>query len=235
MYLITGEGLGAPDCVSEFLDKVRNNHYDYKKLLLLARVHPFPGVAASIGSYPVTKDNKLIDCVVQAGSDYGQVIAQLRQISDDNLNDEIKAEDQLWARVTKALEKVVDQPIVRAFLLKPEQLRLLLHGLYPLLLDPKKPVAPDDVQVFRKIGMNFASMNFAKRFPEFQDIRKSEAADAHFVNLGYRLTLKAISDPAFRSVVRRERERRKRSERAEERQIQQQIRYLRRMHVIPGL
>ncbi len=239
MYIITGEGLGAPDCLSEFLVKVRGRPDNYKKLLLLAWLHPYPtnsdyiiqyqtGVQYQTGQVGFTH---LSDCVLSTGSSLFKAIEELRPVSLANLKNEIDAEEQLWARVVEAIKKV-DRSKAKKFLLEPEQLVLL----EPALLDPRKLDSPallevSDVRKLQKIGMNFA-----RRFlREFRDIRNSNAAEAHFVKLGRSLSLHAISlqgDPAFKKVVERERERRKR---AEERQIQQQIRYLRRMHVIPGL
>jgi hypothetical protein len=237
MYIITGEGLGQPPpCsveLSQFLEKVRGSPSDYKKLLLLARFHPFPGVATSIGGYQATGAFNLIDCATNAGVSIDKVIAQLRKISDANLKfqpwkKEINAENQLWARVREALKKV-NPSKVKAFLLKPEQLALL----EPALLYPRKMSHPNpqDVLNFEDIGAKFSG-SFGK---EFLDISQSDAFEAHYVKLGHLLTSYAIGDPAVKQAVRLERERRRRAERAEERQIQQQIRYLRRMHVIPGL
>jgi len=239
MYIITGEGLGqAPDCLSEFLAKVRGRPDNYKKLLLLARLHPYPtnsdyiiqyrtGIQYQTGQVSFTH---LIDCVVSTGSSLDKAIEELRPISLANLKNEIDAEEQLWARVVEAIKKV-DRSKAKKFLIEPEQLVLL----EPALLDPRKLdnirfLEVSDVRKLQKIGETFA-----RRFlREFRDIRNSNAAEAHFVKLGRTLTGHAISlqgDPAFKKVVEREREKRRS---AEERQIQQNLRYFQK-HPIPGL
>ena len=239
MYIITGEGLGqAPDCLSEFLAKVRGRPDNYKKLLLLARLHPYPtnsdyiiqyrtGIQYQTGQVSFTH---LIDCVVSTGSSLDKAIEELRPISLANLKNEIDAEEQLWARVVEAIKKV-DRSKAKKFLIEPEQLVLL----EPALLDPRKLdnirfLEVSDVRKLQKIGETFA-----RRFlREFRDIRNSNAAEAHFVKLGRSLTRDAISlqgDPAFKKVVEQEREKRRR---AEERQFQQNLRYLQK-HAIPGL
>jgi hypothetical protein len=230
MYIITGEGLGQqPDlsnCMADFLYRIGTSpSSDYKKLLLLARLHPFPGAATSIGSYQVTGATgtlALSDCALYAKWDLSQVADQLRRISDAKLNtEEIKAENQLWARVIEALKKV-DRSKVKKFLLQPALLALL----EPALLDPRKMRHPtsSDVFKFKEIGARFSGF-FGQ---EFLDLSKSEAADAHLVKLGHLLlTRYAIGDPAFKQAVRKRR-------RAEERQFQQNLRYLQK-HALPGL
>ena len=230
MYIITGEGLGqAPDCLSEFLAKVRGRPDNYKKLLLLARLHPYPtnsdyiiqyrtGIQYQTGQVSFTH---LIDCVVSTGSSLDKAIEELRPISLANLKNEIDAEEQLWARVVEAIKKV-DRSKAKKFLIEPEQLVLL----EPALLDPRKMrhPTPSDVVYFKEIGLKFTE--FFRQ--EFLDIPTSEAANAHYVKLGHLLlTRYAIGDPAFKQAVRKRM-------RAEERQFQQNLRYLQK-HAIPGL
>ncbi len=229
MYVRTAEGVGQAPMVSgffagtlgddlqnmlvEFRERVHLRPQDYKKLLLLARLHPFPSMSEFISNYHVTTQHILLDLVVLAGVPIEPILDELYRISDRKLGREIEAEKQLWDKTVKTIQK-----------LGPDKLKPFL--LEPALLDPKSlqtnPLALS--YDFRKVGLSFA-YNAKKELGQkrIDSLIGSEASEAHLTNLGWRLARMAYAlknkdqafkkdVDAFKKVVDQERRRRQKAE-----------------------
>ena len=214
--------LGDPDFKVEldrFLDKVRAHPQDHKKLLLNARLHPFPLFSKTVSNYPV-QTHLLFDLIVFAGGSDEAIRKELSQLADAKLQQEIKAELKLWGRALQTLAKV-------------DKSKLKWSLVQAALLDPKKVDDPNgDVEYvyFKYPGIG---SDIAKRFlgSVGQEIFKSNASEAHLVKLGRGLAHHAIDllqgkDSAFKKEVEKERKKqaRKAKQAEEERKRKEQRR-----------
>lgn len=183
-----------------FREKVHLRPQDYRKLLLAARLHPFPRASLVITRYPVTPTDDLYALILEAfglsNVEYDQIIDELKRIADRKFGPEIAAEEKL----------VVEAAKVIAFYLKEKKLKPIL--LEAAMLDPKEleKVPGALTGEFYKLGLRLVG--------EIGDrtIIESEMSEAQLVKLGWRFAEYANNlrkkGGAFKNEVDQERRRR---------------------------
>ena len=202
---------GVQKKLKEFLDMIRKRPQDFKKLLLVARLHPFPKSSLIIGGTPVpgfpvpTQSTALYDLIAMADFNadqlYDQVLAELKQIADRNFRQEITAAEKLWAETVDTVRK-----------LNPKKLKpYLLQAALLLPAGGIKRLQTNSVQLvleFRKLGFYLADTALNQLGKQ---IIASEADDAHLTELGWVLAKDADAlqnrNPTFKREVDEERRR----------------------------
>jgi hypothetical protein len=191
----------------DFRTNVHLRPPNYRKLILTARLHPFPGRSRVISSFPVPNyGSGLLSLVLEGflGSTepgelvqevWAQILHELRAIADRKFAREIAAENRLTndaADVIKVHLKKLKPVLLEAAMfdqqilkMKPEELSNDLHKL--------------GLRLAGELGLQF--------------ILDSELNEAHLTLLGYRFTQDANTlqntDTAFRKRVQQERRRRR--------------------------
>lgn len=181
----------------QFRERVHLRPQDYKKLLLVARLHPFPASSPFIGNFPITiQGHNLLDVTLLASASYDELLDELGRISDRKLGREIEAERQLWAKTAKVIATLGGLGVFKRFLLKAA------------LLDAKRlqtnpaSLAHD----FLKLGIEFANKAEKKLGADIvNSLLGSIASEAHLTNLGWHLARTALllkkEDRAFKKAV----------------------------------
>jgi len=217
-----GEPLALKKLLLEFRTKVHERPQDFKKLLLVARLHPFPSSSWVINQYPVTPKQLLVDValmVSEPGEDVrAQVGDELWRISNRfektnaDFRQQIEAEKQLWDKTTKTIQELLRQ---KAML---KQHKLLL--LEAALLNPKQLQRNPEAlgMEFFSLGSKFAAQALPSVGPY---LINSDASDAHLARLGWVLTRYAHAvqekDRTFQKEVAQERQKRKQAEQERQR------------------
>jgi hypothetical protein len=197
-----GEDVDSKKPLEDFLNQVRRQPENFKKLLLTVALHPDPKVSVTWGkqTFPFGKQTKYLVDEVLMSEQPKEVLAKLKQISDTNFKQQINDELDLQTRMiiaTTNLHKVVLQPFLFDPLLLPA-----VGGSLPYT-------------ELSKLARHFAQHMLSKDLA--QQIMNSDASEAHLAYLGGFLRSHAAAlqkkDPHFKkqvSIARQWREREQR-------------------------
>jgi hypothetical protein len=192
----------------DFRDDVHLNPQRHRKLILTARLHPFPRISNIIAGYPVPnyKGGGLLALVMDAfgiGTDeskaaYDQILKETYSIANRKLSQEIEIESKNLISASQAMMDNMKR-------LKPLLLEAALLDLKELQTDPTTPVDLRDK--FYQLGLRLVAEIDASYIIE------SDASEAHLIRLGWRFAQSAntlkTKDPTFKKLVDQERQKRK--------------------------
>ena len=197
--------------IQEFLNQVRKRPQDYKKLLLTVTFHPDPissQVKITIGK---NVPQNLLDVQLMYGIEPpGIFLNKLRRVRDDFQKRDARFRQQIEAEL-----QLRNEMIKTAGDLGPEKLK-------PFLLEP---LFTENLTIFNcRLGFSFAQ----KMLPPtlVQRIRNSDVSDGHLTNLGKFLRrygeVLQTKNPAFKTLVERERNRRQQEKQEKERRAREE-------------
>jgi hypothetical protein len=183
----------------DFRVKYRLRPQDFRKLILTARLHPFPRRSSVIALFPVPNNRELLPLVLDGflGSTepgessqevYDQILAELYRLADRKFAREIAAEIKLAVGAADVIAHHLDK-------LKPVLLQAA--KLNTQTSQKKLEELSDD---FHKLGLRLAG----ELGVALQSILDSEVNEAHLTWLGWRFAQKA------NTLKKQEQERRKR-------------------------
>jgi hypothetical protein len=184
--------------LQDFLNQVKLQPKDFKKLLLNVALHPSPTHSRAWNDQTFTFNKQtrhLLDEIVISGQS-GEVVVrnELMRIAFANFKQEIEAEWRLQNDLIKT---------TRA--LGPKKLK-------PFLVEPLFPPTPPEPEEYKlaRVGLYFAGFGLPHQLA--QRIINSEASEAHSIRLGNFLRGYAKDllpdDPALRALVEQERKKR---------------------------
>lgn len=187
-----------------FREKVILHPQDHRKLLLAARLHPFPKASSLIINYAVNAKEDLLTLLTEAYGiganvvEYDQIFDEWKRIADRKLGPNVADEEK----------RVVEAAKVIAYNLKNNLKEIKPILLEAAMLDPKElEKAPAALSLrFLDLGARLTGKLLLR------SIMESEASEAHLVRLGWRFAQLASKlrkrNRAFRDEVDQERRRR---------------------------
>jgi hypothetical protein len=190
----------------DFRTQIHLRPQNFRRLILIGRLHPFPERSQFIASFPVPNYSLgLLSLVIDSfglatGASreaYQQIVDELGRIADRKFKNEIAAETRVGVSAAESIRYKLDHKELRPLLLEAAM-------LYP----PKSRVDPADLSnEFLKLGLQLIGQISTT------DILASEADEAHITRLGWHFAEYANTlqkkDSAFRKLVEQERQRRK--------------------------